>query len=487
MEEYLYNNLLAFYSGIETVKVRGWTNYDNLTPIGFSINNFFSDDNLTSEQNITISGRSTNIKTITSNNGAFEWSLITITSNPITLPTFTTSFNEANNRIVKSSGTTSTNETYNTFLRYTVNWSKLAQNIIFFNTSDNLTELKGDYLFCDTINFNGNTYYISHFILQCTVSSRSSACFTNVYSLFPEAIAINEDRFSYCDSQFIGTEKYDLMSIVNPNNEVNRENIESDINNVISRNAVYSYGYLENAPKNSFPSLIDGIKQNSLRNFYSFGNNYTFLSTEYKDFYNIQTTGSDQPHWYSTFKNWYDWTIGADRILPLRNIGMGTQLNDVNYNSFYDAWENIGPKSDKTTSDMIYNGESPTREKIFAINYWTNPEQDYNSPDMFVQIPYNYMLNLTGSNVTTMHVGHEIITSNYCFYNNASQSLPRIVFNKVDNSKINVNAYDPNAYQQLESVLNNIPYINLIGGSTTLLVLGVLSLSLILKIGHILK
>lgn len=485
MEEYLYSNLLTFYNGIDTIKVKGWTDYDNLTSLIYTPTQLFTETNITSKQTITLSGRSSKIETITSKNGAFEFSRITLTSNPITIPTYSTKFDTTNNRIVKT-GTNYINKSFNTLIRYTINWSKLAQNIMFFNTSDSITELKGDYLFTDTMTINDEIYFISNFTINTPISLRNFTAFSNVYSLFPDAIAINEDRFSYCDSQFIGTERYDLMSIVNPNNEVNRNNIESDINNIISRNVVYNTGYLQNTPKTTVASRLDQIKDLSLRNFYTYGNNPIYLSEQYKDFYNIETTGNDQPHWNSTFKNWYDWTIGADRTLPLRNIGIGTQLNDVNFNSFYEAWENIGPISDKTTSDMIYNGESPTQEKIFAIKYWTNPEQAYKSSNILVQIPYNYMLDLEGTNITTMHVGHDIITSNYVMYNN-SDFHPSITFNSVNNTNVNINAYDPNEYQALETILNNIPYINLIGGSTTLLVLGVLSLALILKVGHIIK
>lgn len=494
MKELLYNNLLTYYSGIEAVKVKGWTNYENFTALNFTIDNFFSDTNLTSNQNITIGGRSSNVKTITSNNGAFEWSLITITSNPISIPTYTTTFDTTLNRIVKSQGTTPTNFSYTTFLRYTINWSKLAQNIIFFNKSDNISKLKGDYLFCDTINLNDNVYYISNFFISCNNSNRSNASFSNVYSLFPNGKGINEDRFSYCDSQFIGTERYDLTSIVNPNNEVNKENVENDINNIISRNAVYNYSYLDDAPRNKITNILDAIKENSLRNFYTFGNNYSYLSGVYKDFYEIETTGSDQPHWHSTFKNWNRWTIGADRTLPLRNIGIGIGLDEKNYNSFYEAWEYIGHPNGYTTSEAIEKGTSPLPEKIEAISVWTKPNEYEGRPNISsynvdFQVPFNYMLDMDGNSTTTIHLGHEIITSNYCFYSPTSfaSSTPRIIINKVDNTKINVNAFDPNAYQQLETVLNNIPYINLIGGSTTLLVLGILSLALILKVGHILK
>lgn len=485
MEEYLYNNLLSFYSGIDTITVKGWTGYNNFKPLGFQVDDFFAENNLTSHQTITISGRSTDVKTITSKNGAFEWSLMTITSNPITIPTYITTFDTLNNRILKSSNN-SNNIMYNVFLRYTINWSKLAQNIIFFNTSDNLTNIKGDYLFTDYLTIDNESYYVSNFFISATPRSTNISAFSNVYSLFPNGTGINEDRFSYCDSQFIGTERYDLTSIVNYNNEVNRENVETDINNIISRNAVFNYAYLDDAPKNT-GIVLDLIKESSLRNFYSFGNNYTFLSGMYKDFYNIEPTGSDQPHWHSTFKNWTEWTIGADRTAPLRNIAIGTGLNDITFNSFYEAWDNIGGSLDRTTKELILNGNSATPDKISAINFWTNPNEYYKPTIGILKFPYNYMLDLETTNISSMHIGHEIITSNYCMFNNSAQSKPLIVLNKVDSNKLNVNAYDPEAYEQLETVLNNIPYINLIGGSTTLLVLGILSLSLILKIGHILK
>lgn len=493
MENYSYNNLLSFYSGIEGIKVKGWTNLNNFKPLGFKINDFFVDSNLTSKQLITLSGRSTEVKTITSNNGAFEWSLITITSNPVTIPTYITTFDTLNNRILKSSNT-SNNIMYNVFLRYTINWSKLAQNIIFFNTSDVLSNLTGDYLFCDTLKLNNELYYVSNFFISGTTSSKSTSSFSNVYSLFPNGTGINEDRFSYCDSQLIGTERYNLTSIVNPNNEVTRENVESDINNIISRNAVFSYAYLDDAPRQT-GIVIDLIKDTSLRNFYTFGNNYSYLSGMYKDFYEIETTGSDQPHWYSTFKNWNDWTIGADRTAPLRNIAIGRGLDDITFNSFYDAWEHIGANSDITTSQAILEGKSPSYYKARAITFWTKPNDFYDiygyketEPGVLAfNVPYNYMLDIDGTNTTTLHAGHEIITSNYCVFNSSSQSQPLIVLNKVDNNKLNINSYDPDAYQQLEAVLDNIPYINLIGGSTSLLVLGILSLALIMKVGHIIK
>ncbi|MBO8462133.1 MAG: hypothetical protein IAA85_05425 [Firmicutes bacterium] len=486
MEEYSYNNLLSFYSGIDTITVKGWTNLNNFKPFGFQVEDFFSDNNLTSQQTITLSGRSTNVKTVTSDNGAFEWSLITITSNPVTIPTYTTTFDTINNRILKRQGTSTINETYNNFLRYSVNWSKLAQNIIFFNTSDNIVNIKGDYLFCDTLTINSNKYYVSHFFISSQPRDTNKCAFSNVYSLFPTGTGINEDRFSYCDSQFIGTKRYDMTSIVNPNNDITKENVESDINNIISRNAVYNYSYLSDAPrKTGIP--FDLIKDSTLRNFYTFGNNYVYLSGRYKDFYNIEPTGSDQPHWHSTFKNWFDWTIGADRTTPLRNIAIGTGLDDITFNNFYEAWDNIGGSLDKTTKELILNGESPYPDKISAINFWTNPI-DYNKPTInMLKIPYNYMLDLETNNISSLHVGHEIITSNYCLFNSSNSFKPIIVINKVDSNKLNVNAYNPEAYEQLETVLNNIPYINLIGGSTTLLVLGILSLALIMKIGHILK
>ena len=160
-------------------------------------------------------------------------------------------------------------------------------HFMFFNTSDSINELKGDYLFTDTITINNENYFICNFRINTPISLRNFTAFSNVYSLFPDAIAINEDRFSYCDSQLIGTERYDLMSIVNPNNEVNRENIESDINNIISRNVVYNTGYLQNTPKTTVPGILDQIKDLSLRNFYTYGNNPIYLSEPYKDFYNI--------------------------------------------------------------------------------------------------------------------------------------------------------------------------------------------------------
>ena len=493
MEEYLYNNLLTFYSGIDGLKVKGWTNFENFEPISFDIDSFFANENLTSQQIITLSGRTTDVKTITSNNGAFELSLMTITSNPIIIPTYTTKFDKATNRILKTTQT-ATNTTYNTFLRYTINWSKLAQNILFFNTSDNLNEIKGDYLFCDTLKINNQLYYVSNYYVSCPIlPNGNNMSFSNVYSLFPAGTGINEDRFSYCDSQFIGTERYELTSIVNPNNEITRENIETDINNIISRNSVYNYSYLLNTPRTS-GNIIDLIKNSSLRNFYSYGNNYAYLTDQYKDFYNIETIGTDQPHWFSTFKNWMDWTIGADRTAPLRNIGIGKGLDDITFNSFYEAWEHIGDNSDITTCQSILEGKSPSYSKTKAINFWTNPSKykemyplQINWDDIEVQVPFNYMLDIEGTNTTTLKVGHEIITSNYCFYSNGNIRKPTIYLNKVDNTKLNINAYDPDAYQQLESVLDNIPYISLIGGSTTLLILGILSLSLIMKVGHIIK
>lgn len=486
MEELLYNDFLLFYSGYDFLKVKGWTNYDNFDSLLFTPTQLFTEQNITSQQTVTISGRTTNIDTITSNNGAFELSRITITSNPITIPTYSTKYDTTLNRILKSSTTPSV-KAFNTLIRYTINWSKLAQNILFFNTSDTLTEIKGDFLFTDTIRVNGENYYIQNFYFTTPISIRNYTSFSNVYSLFNQGTGINEDRFSYCDSQFIGTERYDLVSIVNPNNEVTKENVETDINNIISRNVVYNSGYLNNSPKAPGVNTLDKIKLNSLRNFYTYGNNPNFLNGISKDFYSIEVDGSDQPYWHSTFKNWYNWTIGADRTVPLRYIGLGYGLNDINFNSFYEAWDNIGHYSDKTTTDMIKNGEKATGDKIYAMNYWTKPEDALNRYQKYtVQIPYNYMLDLDGTNTTTIHTDHEIITSNYIIYTN-SDFNPGIHFDVVDSTKVNVNAYDPEAYQQLETILNNIPYINLIGGSTTLLVLGILSLSLILKIGHILK
>ena len=493
MEELLYNDFLQFYSGLDFIKIKGWTDYDNLDGLLLSPSQLFTDQNITSRQTATISGRNTTIETITSNNGAFELSRITITSNPITIPIYNTTFNKNTNRIEKSSKTPGV-DTYNTLIRYTINWSKLAQNLIFFNTNDSITEIKGDYLFTDSIKINDEPYFIQNFYFSTPISLRNYTSFTNVYSLNTTNTTLNEDRFSYCDSQYIGTEKFDRTSIVNPNNNITKENIESDINNIISRNVVYNSGYIGNSPKQDIGNTLDRIKDNSLRNFYTYGNNYNYLSADYKDFYNVENTENDQPYWYSTFKNWNTWDVGADRTVPLRNIAVGIDLNDTTFNSFYEAWDNLGDFNtinpfNNTITFNIKNKITPPNGQIQAMYCWTHPKEFRETTDWayFFKVPYNYMLDYNGKETTGEQIfTHDIITSNYVIYDN-SQFNPSINFTLVKNINLNVNAYDPNAYQQLETILDNIPYINLIGGSTTLLVLGILSLALILKIGHILK